>query len=195
MKSIKTLITAAGIAALSTMAQAELIYPTQPIVSQTLSPVNQASLAAVADGVSTLGALANGAVEKNPLLPSSPVGIIATTAMKVGLTRWADTLPDEQRATFLTSFRSFFGGAAVNNLLVLASAANPVAMLGGILTGGYLWQDSKKTFEAEAVAKAEARKAQALAQAQPNNAPASSFNFAARQVPTIIASASPFTRQ
>lgn len=149
--------------------QSVVTLPFTPIASRTgrgdvagtaLPPVageessNQAAASALADGVSTIGVLAAGGVELNPVMPSSPLGIVMMTAAKMGLARWANDLPDEERKSTLRSMNATFGGAAVNNILVLATAANPIALVGGLIAGVYFWKDTDDKLTAEAEAKA-----------------------------------------
>ncbi len=124
---------------------------------------SQAATSALADGVSTLGVLSAGGVEMNPIMPSSPIGIALMTAAKMGLANWAETLPDQQRAEILRSMNATFGGAAVNNLLVLITAGNPIALVGGLAAGIIFWQDTDEKLKAEAEAKAKHYRALAAA--------------------------------
>lgn len=116
--------------------------------------VERAASAAFADGISTMGVLSAGGIETNPIMPVSPVGILMVTAAKMGLAKWADTLPDEDRKSTLSTMSGAFGGAAVNNLLVLATAANPVALVGGLIAGVFFYNDTNDKLAAESEAKA-----------------------------------------
>jgi hypothetical protein len=104
------------------------------------NPDGNAAIAAVADGLTTSLAISAGAVEANPLLSASPVGILAVTAMKFGVTRYAQTLPEEEKRTVLKSTTSFWGGAAVNNLLVAVAAPTPLALVAGVVAGVLAWR-------------------------------------------------------
>lgn len=119
-----------------------------------LPPERKAAIAAVADGVSTLGALGSGAVERNAMLPTSPVGIVAITIAKVGLTEWANQQPEPRRSESMKSMTAVFGGAAVNNLFVLAGAANPVSMVAGLTGGIFFWNNMEQSLKQQALAKA-----------------------------------------
>lgn len=116
--------------------------------------VERAASAALADGVSTIGVLAAGGIETNPIMPVSPVGILMVTAAKMGMAKWADQLPEEERKSTLSSMSGAFGGAAVNNLLVLATAANPIALVGGLIAGVFFYNDTNDKLAAESEAKA-----------------------------------------
>lgn len=112
--------------------------------------------AAVVDSLSTHLALAAGGVETNPLVSTSPVGLLALIGVKLGLLQVAETLPPEQRRTWMNSSSAVWGGAAVNNLFV-AVAAHPVISLGaGLLSGVYFWQreDARQALAASTGAEA-----------------------------------------
>ncbi|MES2424632.1 MAG: hypothetical protein V4562_09395 [Pseudomonadota bacterium] len=135
-----------------------------PVTTTATAPIavsDQAAASAFADGMSTLGVLAAGGVELNPIMPTSPVGILMMTAAKMGMTQWANSLPEEERKSTLRSMNATFGGAAVNNLLVLATAANPIALVGGLVAGIYFWNDTDQRLTAEAEART--KRYQALA--------------------------------
>jgi hypothetical protein len=123
------------------------------VASKPVAASDQAAASAFADGMSTLGVLAAGGVELNPIMPTSPVGILMMTAAKMGMTQWANNLPEEERRSTLRSMNATFGGAAVNNLLVLATAANPIALVGGLVAGIYFWKDTDEKLTAEAEAR------------------------------------------
>jgi hypothetical protein len=114
--------------------------PEQPVEDQSATDsANTAITAAVADGVTTSVALSAGAIETNPLVNTSPIGLVALTGMKIGLVKYADTLPqDEKRAVMKTS-SALWGGAAANNLLVLMAAPSPVAIFAGLGAGLLIW--------------------------------------------------------
>ncbi len=142
-----------GVMALTAPVEPAAVAATEaPVASQAVS--NQAAVSALADGMSTIGVLAAGGVELNPVMPTSPVGILMMTAAKMGMARWANGLPDEERKSTLRSMNATFGGAAVNNILVLATAANPIALVGGLIAGVYFWNDTDEKLTAEAEAKA-----------------------------------------
>lgn len=103
--------------------------------------------AAVADGLSTGLALSSGALEMNPLAPTSPVGLIALTGAKIGLVTYADRLPEDEKRMLIKSSSSLWTGAAVNNLMVLLSAPSPVAIAAGLVAGVLWWQHSARVYE------------------------------------------------
>jgi hypothetical protein len=108
-----------------------------------LSTKGTAQAAAVADSVSTLVGIANGARELNPLVSTSPVGLIALAGVKFYLVHQADSMPKEKRERVLRTYSSFWGGASASNLLIAASVAPPVALAAGLATAYVMWQRSK----------------------------------------------------
>lgn len=124
----------------------------QPSVAKSsISPATGAKLAAGADGVSTLVAIhGSNLVEANKLMPSSPAGIVAVTLLKIGATHYVDKMEPRKRADGLKAITGAFGGAATNNLLLIAGASGPLAIVGGVVAGGYLWHDTSMRLEAEA---------------------------------------------
>lgn len=111
-----------------------------------------AQAAAAADGASTAIALSTGAVEANGLMPSSPVGILAVTAVKMALPRLARDMEPETRHTVLVATTGLYGGAAVSNLLIAAGAATPVGLVAGVLSGWFLAHREHDKLVAEAAA-------------------------------------------
>ncbi|MDB5747934.1 MAG: hypothetical protein JWP72_2782 [Massilia sp.] len=106
-----------------------------------------ATHAAVADGISTGLALSAGAIEMNPLISTSPVGLIALTGAKIGLLKFADRLPEPQKRLVIKTSSSVWGGAAVNNLMVLMAAPTPVAIAAGVVAGVLWWRHSARVYE------------------------------------------------
>jgi hypothetical protein len=103
--------------------------------------------AAVADGVSTSLALSAGAVETNGLIATSPVGLVALTGAKIGLVKFADRLPENEKRLVIKTSSSVWGGAAVNNLLVLMAAPTPIAIAAGVVAGVLWWRHSERVYE------------------------------------------------
>lgn len=95
--------------------------------------------AAVADGLTTGLAISSGAIEMNPLLSASPLGLVAITGVKIGLAKFADTLPEEDKRLTLKTTSALWGGAAINNLMVLVAAPPPLPIIAGILMGFATW--------------------------------------------------------
>jgi hypothetical protein len=103
--------------------------------------------AAVADGISTSLAISAGAVEMNPLVSTSPLGLIALTGAKIGLVKFADRLPEPNKRLVIKTSSAVWGGAAVNNLMVLVSAPSPVAIAAGVVAGVLWWRHSTRVYE------------------------------------------------
>jgi hypothetical protein len=127
-------------------------------VGSATAPEQGAQVAAVADGASTLMVLGAGGMEMNPMVPTSPLGILGITVMKVGLARHLDGLPPKEREFGLKCSTSIWGGAAVNNLLALTAASPPLALAAGLMAGVAFWRRTGMELEAQA----QARAAQAL---------------------------------
>lgn len=130
--------------------------------------VENARAAAVADGISTALALSAGAMEMNPLISTSPLGLIALTGAKIGLVNFAKTLPENDKRTVLKTTSAIWGGAAVNNLLVLMSAPAPLAVVAGVVAGVLAWRHTSKRYKAadRALAAAGQQPAPQLAQTE-----------------------------
>ena len=154
--------------------------PTDATIAQAMIPEeeppkvpNYAVAAAVADGVSTRLVLSAGAIEANPVAASIP--LLGLTAAKVALAMYAENLPEKEKRLVLKSSSSIWGGAAVNNLLLLAAATPPVAIVGGILTGIFVWHRTGRKYEerdAQVAALQAAKFAAAAAPAVPELVPA-----------------------
>lgn len=93
---------------------------------------------ALMDGISTYAALQNGAVEGNPLMPSSPAGIAAVTLGKMALLELADRkMEPDQRDQLMAVASAVFGGAAVNNTVLAANKGrnSSAAIAAGVVSG------------------------------------------------------------
>jgi hypothetical protein len=110
--------------------------------------------AAVADGVTTRVAIsAAGAAETNPLITPTPAGLVLVTALKLGLAHRVDQAKDpEARRLGHNMMSATWGGASVNNLLVVAGATPAVAIVAGIGAGIALWRESDNRVRASALA-------------------------------------------
>lgn len=102
--------------------------------------------AAIADGVTTGIALAGGAVEMNPMVPTSPLGLIGLTGAKIMLVKYANTLPEQEKRTVLKTTTGLWGGAAANNLLVLLGAPPPIPLFAGAVIGVMAWRHADKQY-------------------------------------------------
>ncbi len=167
---------AAGIAALAQPAEAGAapMLPVAPTVGAAVNdggpifdPQDSAVAVAVADGVTTGLAVSAGAIETNPLVVTSPVGLLALTGLKIGMVKYADTLPQEEKRTVIKTTSAVWGGAAVNNLLVLMAAPPPFPIAAGLIMGVATWKHMEGQYrkEDEMIA---AREAGKLATAAPS---------------------------
>lgn len=97
--------------------------------------------AAVTDSVSTYVALSAGAVEANPLVVTTPAGLVALAGLKWGLVEWVDasSMEKHEKEQTLRAMASLWGGVSVNNLLIAVSATGPVAVVGGVIAAVALW--------------------------------------------------------
>lgn len=119
--------------------------PSEP----SITPESSAIAAAIADGVTTNLALSVGAVEANPLIYTSPMGLVALTGMKIGLVKYAETLPESEKRLTLKSSSALWGGAAVNNLMVLFAAPPPFPVIAGVIMGIATWMNMGRRYENE----------------------------------------------
>jgi hypothetical protein len=103
--------------------------------------------AAVADGVSTGLALSASAAEMNPLISTSPLALVALTGAKIGLVKFADRLPENQKRLVIKTSGAVWGGAAINNLMVLMAVPSPVAIAAGVAAGVMWWRHSTRVYE------------------------------------------------
>lgn len=110
-----------------------------------------AQAAAVADGASTVAALASGAIESNPLVNAAGLPLI--TAAKIALPYLVRGAEPATRKTVLVGASGLWGGAAVNNLLIVAGAG-PIAIVGGIVAGIWFGFHAADKVDAEELAKA-----------------------------------------
>lgn len=108
-----------------------------------------AMTAAVADGITTGLALAGGAVEMNPLVPTSPLGLIGLTGAKIMLVKYANTLPEDEKRTVLKTSTGLWSGAAMNNLMVLLGAPPPIPLFAGAIMGVMAWRHADNKYVEE----------------------------------------------
>ena len=127
-----------GLAAL--LAQGGLLHAEQGSSEESATLQDQAQLAAVTDGASTLGGLALGAADANPL------GFIAIVA-KAPMLAAVKNMPQDEQADWNASFSAVWGGATANNLCVIAviltsGAAAPFCPVVGVAWGVHEWRES-----------------------------------------------------
>lgn len=113
----------------------------------------QAEAAAAADGLTTLGGLALGAAEANPL------GLISLIA-KIPLLAHVKTLPQDEQAEWHATYSAIWGGAAANNLCIVGAILTggvlaPLCPIVGIAWGMNKWNASAMERELWAICRAE----------------------------------------
>ncbi|PWF39391.1 hypothetical protein C7C56_027045 [Massilia glaciei] len=117
-----------------------------PAQESPIGDVAHATAAAIADGVSTGIALAAGAVEMNPLVPTSPLGLMLITGLKIGVAKFAETLPESEKRLTLKTTSAVWGGAAVNNLLLCFEVPGPIAVLVGLAAAIVTWYRMERAY-------------------------------------------------
>lgn len=97
--------------------------------------------AAAADSLTTHLALASGAHEANPLVSTSPAGLVGLFAVKWGLIELANRsdLPPAQKQRVNRVTTTLWGGAAANNLMLAVGSTGPLALVVGVVSGVILW--------------------------------------------------------
>lgn len=120
--------------------------PTPKAIAQTM---------AIGDSLSTGLGLAAGAVEANPLVSTTPLGLVALAGMKLLMLDAIDQYPEEQRVPLQRKMSSFWGGLTANNLLLAAGATGGLAIPAGMLAGYMIYKSEKfEQAEAQALGKA-----------------------------------------
>lgn len=135
-------------------------------VDETENGKNRAMVSAVADGVTTGIALSAGAIETNPLIATSPIGLVALTGAKLGLVKYADTMSQDDKRLTLKSASALWGGAAVNNVMVLLAAPPPFPIFAGLIMGIATWTHMGNEYEKEDLLAAARAKALAMKENQ-----------------------------
>jgi hypothetical protein len=112
-----------------------------------------AEKAAIADGLTTLGGLALGAAEANPL------GLVTLLAKAPMLAR-VKKLPQDEQAEWHATYSAMWGGAAANNLCIVGAiltggALAPVCPVVGIAWGMKKWNASAMERELWAICRQE----------------------------------------
>lgn len=104
---------------------------------------NRSSISAITDAVTTVIALSNGATDLNPLIGSNPNMVIPITAFKFFVINSVATSnnSDKVKKNNLNFLTAIWGGASINNFLVIAGVSNPACLLLGAL-GGYVIYDT-----------------------------------------------------
>jgi hypothetical protein len=101
-----------------------------------------AELVGIGDSGSTYLAMQNRSVhERNPLVNTSPAGLVGLAATKILLLEIFDAkLSATDRKTLYPFASALYASGTFNNLLLAASASNPIALAGGIAAGVYTHQ-------------------------------------------------------
>lgn len=98
-----------------------------------------AQAAVAADATTTVIGVASGlAVEVNPLI-ASPAGLVASIGLRLLIINEIDKLPETEKVAALARFSALTWGIAASNLAILASAANPIGLIIGLITGYSVW--------------------------------------------------------
>lgn len=116
---------------------------TTNFISTSPSPIQFVAVTALGDSLTTYIGLSGGAIEVNPLINTSPIGLITLFAVKLGITSYINQQPEPQRSSGLKKLAGAWGGVSINNLLVIAGASTPVSLIGGVIAGigAYYYQE------------------------------------------------------
>lgn len=132
MSAFKTAILALAICAVSCWAADSSELPA--------TDTDAAKVTALADSLTTYGVIASGGAELNPLVGTSPVGLLALVGTKLGMIEYVNNLPPAEREEGLNTLSSLWGGVSANNVAVLLFHSSPIGMLIGGITGSMIWQ-------------------------------------------------------
>lgn len=92
--------------------------------------------AAAVDTVTTAVALQQGAIERNPL---GFVGATVGKGVYLAVTRLLFTPSERESGDRLVS--SLWAGAAINNVMIIAGASNPIGVAVGVTAGVFLFRE------------------------------------------------------
>lgn len=95
----------------------------------------RAQEAVIADTATTVVGLNAGLVESNHLINTSPISLLAVTMAKLALVDYVAEDTSEQGKTNLRILTGVWGAASVNNLMAIAGASGPLAIVIGIISG------------------------------------------------------------
>lgn len=105
---------------------------------------------ALADSVTThIGLNQPGIAEKNGLINTSPAGLLGLFVIKAGIIYYFDQQPPELRKSGLKATAGVWNGVALNNILLIAGASNPLSIVGGALFGAYMYHREGQVLEKE----------------------------------------------
>ncbi|MFC7205967.1 hypothetical protein [Comamonas endophytica] len=109
---------------------------------------------ALADSVTTnIGLNQPGLAEKNGLINTSPAGLVGLFVIKAGIIYYFDHQKPAIRKSGLKATAGVWNGVAMNNLLLIAGASNPISLIGGALFGVFMYQRQGQILEKEELAK------------------------------------------
>lgn len=109
---------------------------------------------ALADSITTnIGLNQPGLSEKNGLINTSPAGLVGLFVIKAGIIYYFDHQAPAIRKSGLKATAGVWNGVAMNNLLLIAGASNPVSLIGGALFGAFMYQQQAQILEKEELAK------------------------------------------
>lgn len=97
--------------------------------------------AAFADAITTKIMLKSGGYERNPLIKPTTSGLLTAAAVNWAIVEMVDrsNLEPATKKSIMQAGSAMWTGAAVNNLAIALSAANPVAIAAGVAAGVYMW--------------------------------------------------------
>jgi hypothetical protein len=133
MSAFKAIVIAIALCAANCWAADESELPS--------SDTNAAKVSALADSLTTYGVIASGGAEVNPLIGTTPVGLLALVGAKLGMIEYVNNLPPAEREEGLDTLASIWGGVSANNLAVLLFHSSPIGMLIGGITSSVIWQN------------------------------------------------------
>ncbi len=111
--------------------------------SSELSPsdTSAAKVSALADSLTTYGTIASGGVEVNPLIGTTPAGLLGLVGAKLGVIEYVKNLPPAEREEGLDTLSSIWGGVSANNIAVFLFHSSPIGILIGGISGVMIWQN------------------------------------------------------
>lgn len=109
---------------------------------------------ALADSVTTnIGLNQPGLAEKNGLINTSPAGLVGLFVVKAGIVYFFDHQTPAVRKSGLKATAGVWNGVAMNNLLLIAGASNPLSLLGGALFGAFMYHQQSQILDKEELAR------------------------------------------
>lgn len=111
-------------------------------------PLRDAAHTAIAaDAATTAIGISSGvAHEANPLL-GSPAAIVASIGLRIWLVEYVNKFPEPQRTEWLSKINGAWWGVVISNIMVLASASNPISFAVGILSGWAVYKNALERAE------------------------------------------------